>query len=98
MHLILNDAKAPLDVIYFAAKEGIENPRACSRIMYRDHNQFLSVVKIKKKKNKKKKKKNPKAKKSRKKVQIFNSTLYISACLKAFGKCSSTLKMQVLKE
>ena len=89
MHPILNDAKALLDVIYFAAKEGIENPRACSRIMYRDHNQFLSVVK---------KKKNPKAKKSRKKVQIFNSTLYISACLKVFGKCSSALKMQVLKE
>ena len=88
MHPILNDAKTPLDVIYFAAKEGIENPRACSRIMYRDHNQFLFVVK----------KKYPKARKSRKKVQIFNSTLYISACLKVFGKCSSTLKMQVLKE
>ena len=48
MHPILNDAKAPLDVIYFAAKEGIENPRAYSRIMYRDHNQSLSVVKKKK--------------------------------------------------
>ena len=47
MHPILNDAKAPLDVIYFATKEGIENPRACSRIMYRDHNQFLFVVKKK---------------------------------------------------
>ena len=45
MHPILNDAKAPLDVIYFAAKEGIENPRACSRIMYKDHNHFLFVVK-----------------------------------------------------
>ena len=90
MHPTLNDAKAPLDVIYFAAKEGIENPRTCSRIMYRDHNQFLSVVK--------KKKKNPKARKSKKKVQIFYSILYISACLKVFGKCPSTLKMQVLKE
>ena len=49
MHPILNDAKALLDVIYFAAKEGIENPRACTRIMYRDHNQFLSIVKKKKK-------------------------------------------------
>ena len=92
MHPILSDAKAPFDVIYFAAKEGIENPRACTRIMYRDHNQFLSIVK------KKKKKKNPKARKSRKKVQIFNSTLYISACLNVFGKCSSALKIQVLKE
>ena len=89
MHPILNDAKAPLDVIYFAAKEGIENPRAFYRIMYRDHNQFLFVVK---------KKKYPKARKSKKKVQTFNSTLYISACLKVFGKCSSALKMQVLKE
>ena len=48
MHPILSDAKAPLDEIYFAAKEGIENPRACTRIMYRDHNQFLSIVKKKK--------------------------------------------------
>ena len=56
MHPILNDAKALLDVIYFAAKEGIENPRACSRIMYRDHNQFLSIVKKKKKKTQKQRK------------------------------------------
>ena len=88
MHPILNDAKAPLDVIYFAAKEGIENPRACSRIMYRDHNQFLSVVK----------KKVPKSKEKLEKGSDFYSTLYISACLKVFGKCSSALKMQVLKE
>ena len=53
MHPILSDAKAPFDVIYFAAKEGIENPRACTRIMYRDHNQFLSIVKKKKKKTQK---------------------------------------------
>ena len=54
MHPILNDAKAPLDVIYFATKEGIENPRAWIRIMYRDHNQFLSVVKKKVPKSKEK--------------------------------------------
>ena len=64
MHPILNDAKA-LDVIYFAAKEGIENPRACSRIMYRDHNQFLSIVK------KKKKKKKPKSKEKQEKGSNF---------------------------
>ena len=60
MHPILSDAKAPLDEIYFAAKEGIENPRACTRIMYRDHNQFLSIVKKKKKKKPKSKEKQEK--------------------------------------
>ena len=66
MHPILNDAKAPLDVIYFATKEGIENPRAYTRIMYRDHNQFLSVVK-----KKKRKKKKPKSKEKQEKCSDF---------------------------
>ena len=90
MHPILNDAKAPLDVIYFAAKEGIENPRAYSRIMYRDHNQSLSVVK---------KKKTQKQGKVGKRFRfLIVPYIFVSACLKVFGNCSSALKMQVLKE
>jgi hypothetical protein len=45
----------------------------------------------------------PKASKTKKKKRNkedsgFNITLYMSACLKVFGKCSSALKMQALKE